>query len=112
MKSRASFLGGLGSAPQHPLTDLGISSVEGADADGEHDVVRLFFGLQDEVFHRHPAEAHAAGPDLVYCGGACLDDGSGRAVDAQDVTGVESGGDGPGGREASSSTAPADSRSA
>ena len=42
----------LGEPLQSPLASLRVTTVERADLDGEHDVVRLVIGLQDEVFDR------------------------------------------------------------
>jgi len=51
--------------------------VKRTNADGEHDVVRLFARLQDEVFGSDLADTHAARRDLVYCGGFRLGDRGG-----------------------------------
>ncbi len=72
-----------------------MSPVEGSNANGEHDVIRLFVSPQNEVFARDLADAHAAGRDFVHRGGFCLGDGGGGSVDGQDVAGGESGCDGP-----------------
>jgi hypothetical protein len=54
-----------GDPPQHPVTGLGMTPIKRADADGEHDVVRLLVRMQDEVLGRDAAETQAAGPDLL-----------------------------------------------
>jgi hypothetical protein len=53
----------------------------------EHDVVRLFIGLQDEVFDRNLTDAHAARGDPLGRGSSGLGDGRGGPVDDQDVAG-------------------------
>ncbi len=80
-----------GEALEHALTNLGMSPVEGANANGEHDVVWLFVILQDEIFARDLADAHAAGRDFVCRGGFGLGDRRGGSVDGQDVAGGEPG---------------------
>ena len=80
-----------GDTPQHSVTGLGVTPIERADADGEHDVVRLLVGVQDEVFGRDATEAHAAGSDLLCCDGLCSGDGGRRPVDGQYVAGCETG---------------------
>ena len=52
-----------------------MTTVEGADSNGEHDVVRLFVGLQDEILDRDPTDAQTPGGDLVRPGGSCLRNG-------------------------------------
>jgi hypothetical protein len=83
-------LGCHGDTLQHLLTSLGVSPVEGTNADGEHDVVRLFVRLQNEIFGRDLTDTHAARPDFLYRGGLRLGDGCGGSVDGQDAAGGES----------------------
>ena len=91
-------LGCRGNTLQRPLTSLWMPPVEGADADREHDVVRLFVRLQDEVLGSDLADTHAAGRDLVHRGGSRPGDGDGGSVDTEDVAGGESRSDRSGGR--------------
>jgi hypothetical protein len=83
----------LGDPLQSPLASLRVTTVERADSDGEHDVVWLFIGLQDEVFDRNLTDAHASRGDLLGRGGSGLGDGRGGPVDGQDVAGNEPRGD-------------------
>jgi hypothetical protein len=83
--------GGHGDTPQDALTGSGMASIEGANADGEHDVEGLIVCLQQEVFGRDPPDAHAARGDLVDRGGFGLRDSDRGSIDGQDVAGGESG---------------------
>jgi hypothetical protein len=62
-------------ALERSLASFGVTTVEGSDADGEHDVVRLFVGLEDEILDRGLTDAQAARGDLVGGGGSDLRDG-------------------------------------
>jgi len=70
-----------------------VTTIEGADSDGEDDVVRLFVGLQNEVFERMASDAHAARADLLGRGNSGLPDSGGGPIDGKNVAGTEPGGD-------------------
>lgn len=72
-----------------------MTTVEGADADGEDNVERLVIIQENEVFDGHMTDAHPCGGDLVARGDFGLGDGSWRPVDGQDVAGDETVGHGP-----------------
>jgi hypothetical protein len=71
-----------------------VTTVEGADSDGEDEVVRLFVGLQDQVFDRNPPDAHAARGGLLGRGRSGLRDGGGGPIDGENVAANEPGSDG------------------
>ena len=76
-------------AVQSPFACLRVTTIEGADSDGEDKIVWFFARLQDEVFDREVANAPAAGRDFVGRGGFGLCDGRAGAVDPQYVAGTE-----------------------
>jgi hypothetical protein len=78
-------------AVQSLLASLRVTTIKGADSDGEHKVVWLFARLQEEIFDRDVANAHAARCDFVGRGGFGLRDGRAGPVDAKDVAGREPG---------------------
>jgi hypothetical protein len=74
-----------------------MATVESTHAHGEGEVEGRLVLLEHEVLDPHPTEAEHTGLDLSARTGQRLGDGSGRAVDAQDVTGTDPAGDLAGG---------------
>jgi hypothetical protein len=65
-----------------------MTTIESADPDGEHEVVWLLVGLQDEVFDRNVTGTHPARGDL---GGRGARYGRRGPVYGEDVPGNEPG---------------------
>ncbi|HYX87557.1 MAG TPA: hypothetical protein VE777_21505 [Gaiellales bacterium] len=86
--------GGHGDAVESLLANLRVTTIKGADPDGEDKVVWLFVRLQLEIFDCDVADAHAARRDFVGRGGFGLRDRRAGPVDAEDVAGHEPGRDG------------------
>jgi hypothetical protein len=84
-------------ARQGPPAGFGMATVESTDAHGEGEVEGRLVLLEHKVLDPHPTEAEHTGLDLSARTGPRLGDGSGRAVDAQDVTGTDPAGDLAGG---------------
>ena len=80
-------------ARQGPPAGFGMAAVESTDAQGEGEVKGRLVLLEHKVLDPHPAEAEHTGLDLSARTGQRLGDGSGRAVDSQDVTRADPAGD-------------------
>jgi hypothetical protein len=71
---------------QRPPASFGMAAVESTNAHGEGEVEGCFVLLEHKVLDPHPSEAEHTGLNLSARAGQRLGHGSGRAVDAQDVT--------------------------
>jgi hypothetical protein len=73
--------------PQGDLTGLRVATVEGADADGEDDVVRVFVSLERERFDAGLPDAQAPRLDQIGTTGSRLSDRGSGPIDRENVTG-------------------------
>jgi hypothetical protein len=82
-------------APEDPLAGGWMTTVQGADPDGEHQIERLVLWLQCEVFSGDQPDVHTAHGDLLSCRGSGLGDGLLRAIDSHDTPSEEAPSDSP-----------------
>jgi hypothetical protein len=80
-------------APKRPLAGRWMTTIQGADPDGEHQVERLVDRLEGEVFSGAQPHLHATRGDLLGRGGPGLDNGPLRTVDSHNTPGEEAPGD-------------------